>query len=248
MTSYHGGKQKFGKEIAYEIFLNSLDILEKQNNIEIKGYCEPFCGMMGVYQHIHDIFDNKIKYKAGDLNESVILLWKKLKNGWKPPKKISENEYNEIKNSRNSALKGYVGHQYSFGGKYFKGYAPKYGKIFDSEKVIDKLSIMGKKFKDVEYKYGDYTQYSNLKNYIIYCDPPYSNTESHYTSSFDSEKFYDWCIKMSKNNIVFVSEYKNPRNFNLILSIKNKLTGISPSQKKSKRKSKKREEKLYIVN
>jgi site-specific DNA-adenine methylase len=80
MTSYHGGKQKFGKEIAYEIFLNSLDILEKQNNIEIKGYCEPFCGMMGVYQHIHDIFDNKIKYKAGDLNESVILLWKKLKN------------------------------------------------------------------------------------------------------------------------------------------------------------------------
>ena len=92
MTSYHGGKQKFGKEIAYEIFLNSID-----RNIEIKGYCEPFCGMMGVYQHIHDIFDNKIKYKAGDLNESVILLWKKLKTGWKPPKKISENEYNEIK-------------------------------------------------------------------------------------------------------------------------------------------------------
>ena len=106
MTSYHGGKQKFGKEIAYEIFLNSID-----RNIEIKG---PFCGMMGVY---HDIFDNKIKYKAGDLNESVILLWKKLKTGWKPPKKISENEYNLIKNSRNSALKGYVGHQYSFGSK-----------------------------------------------------------------------------------------------------------------------------------
>jgi hypothetical protein len=54
---------------------------------------------------------------------------------------------------------------------------------------------------------------------------------------------------MSKNNIVFVSEYKKPRNnFNLVLSIKNKLTGISPSQKKSKRKSKRREEKLYIVN
>ena len=66
MTSYHGGKQKFGKEIAYEIFLNSTD-----RNIEIKGY------------------------------------------------------------------------------------AAKYGKIFDSEKVIDKLSIMGKKFKDVEFKYDN---------------------------------------------------------------------------------------------
>ena len=63
---------------------------------------------------------------------------------------------------------------------------------------------------------------------------------------FDSNKFYDWCMKMSKNNIVFVSEYKKPRNnFKLILNIKNKLTGISPSQKKSKRKSKKREEKLF---
>ena len=51
----------------------------------------------------------------------------------------------------------------------------------------------------------------------------------------------------NKDNIVFVSEYKIPRkNFKLILSIKNKLTGISPSQKKSK--SKKREEKLFIVN
>ena len=35
----------------------SLDI-EHEYEFKIKGYCEPFCGMFGVYKHIPDLFDN----------------------------------------------------------------------------------------------------------------------------------------------------------------------------------------------
>ena len=51
MTSYHGGKQKIGKKIANIIYEESI-LIEEETGFKIKGYCEPFCGMLGVYQHI----------------------------------------------------------------------------------------------------------------------------------------------------------------------------------------------------
>ena len=48
---------------------------------------------------------------------------------------------------------------------------------------------------------------------MIYCDPPYENTTSYKTGSFDHPKFWDWCRKMSEKNLVFVSEYKAPDDF-----------------------------------
>jgi site-specific DNA-adenine methylase len=99
MTSYHGGKQKIGKELAKIIYETSLEISEDEN-FKIKGYCEPFCGMLGVYKHIPELFkDNKpkLKYKAGDMNKSVIMMWKAAQKGWKPPTSCSEEHYNELK-------------------------------------------------------------------------------------------------------------------------------------------------------
>ena len=67
MTYYIGGKKNIGEEIS-NIIKKVSDILEKEKKIEIKGYCEPFCGMMGVYQHIPLLYENhkpKLKYKAG---------------------------------------------------------------------------------------------------------------------------------------------------------------------------------------
>lgn len=137
MTSYHGGKQFIGKKLAQIIYDVSMDI-EDEEDFEIKGYCEPFCGMLGVYQHIPDLFKDhkpKLKYKAGDTNKSVILMWKEAQKGWKPPTKCSEEHYNELKyNGEDSAEKGFVGHQCAFGGYYFSGYALKYGKSINSVK------------------------------------------------------------------------------------------------------------------
>ena len=68
MTSYHGGKQKIGRKIAEKISESVVEYLPY-----IKGYCEPFCGMLGVYRHIPIYLDVK-RYKAGDCNKSLILM------------------------------------------------------------------------------------------------------------------------------------------------------------------------------
>ena len=248
MTAYHGGKQRIGKHLAKVIVDYSVNIPD----FKIKGYCEPFCGMLGVYQHIPENMEendiNNIKYKAGDFNKSVIMMWEKAQKGkWKPPTECTEKEYLYLQNSKDSALKGYIGHQYSFGGRYFKGYAPKYGKSIDSTSSSKNVVNISKKLKDVKFDYGNYKQYSKLKNYIIYCDPPYMNTDNYYHSKegkdeFDQNEFWEWCRKMSEHNIIFVSGYKAPREFKNIYSSSHKLTGGQFNNI-----NKKRTEKLFLL-
>lgn len=262
MTSYHGGKQKIGKEIAsviteYIFFLK--DILETHRvdiGYDIKGYCEPFCGMLGVYQHVYknleDITSTKFKFLAGDYNESLIMMWKKAQKGWIPPKYCSEEKYNKLKNSsKPSAEKGFIGHQYSYGGQYFKGYRGKYKNKDTYEKAAENVRDIGKLLKKVNFKHGSYTQFSKLKGYVIYCDPPYSVGESYYFDekrnriSFDHTEFWKWCLEMSKHNIVFVSDYNLPswlkgsKQIKKVFQKKVNLTGSSP-------KNRKRTEKLYL--
>jgi len=246
MTAYHGGKQRLGKKLA-EIIVNiSLDIAEEED-FNIKGYCEPFCGMLGVYRYIPEMFEGEdlynLRYVAGDTNESVIKMWKSAKKGWKPPTKTTEKEYTKLKNSKNSsALKGYIGHQYSYGGSWFNGYAPKYGKTIDSSKASEKIQHISKCLNDVKFTYGDYQQFTRLKGFIIYCDPPYVNTNDKYISNnFEINEFWNWCNYMSQTNIIFVSSYQAPKGIQTIFESSHLLTGGQ------KMKSKKRIEKLYLL-
>jgi DNA adenine methylase len=231
MTAYHGGKQRAGKTISNIIYQKTLE-----SNIEIKGYCEPFCGMLGVYQHIPQLFGDKIKYKAGDLNKSVIMMWKAAQKGWKPPTKpISREQFYKLKNSDHSPLRGFVGSLQSFRGVFFGAYYPY--KSTRNKNSSEKVQKIAKELKNVDFKSTSYEKYSNLKNYVIYCDPPYQNTSQFYYENnkrsnlkFNNEEFWKWCKKMAKNNIVFVSEYSAPRPFKKIWSKgKEKLYLIYPS-------------------
>jgi DNA adenine methylase len=251
-TSYHGGKMRIGKRIAkliYEISIES----ENEEDFSIQGYCEPFCGMLGVYQHIPNLFRDhspKLKYKAGDVNESVILMWQEAQKGWIPPTRASEHEYDVLKNADPSYLKGYIGHQYSFGGQFFGGYAPKYGKTASSAKASARITKIAKDLENVKFTSGNYKQFSKLKGYVIYCDPPYPSTISRYyqhrqgrrTLTFNEAEFWDWCRNMSEDNIVFVSGYRAPSDFDEIMSSTHKLSGISPG-----RNRKERVEKLFVM-
>lgn len=259
MTSYHGGKQRTGKKIAEVIVDKSLDIAEEEG-WTIKGYCEPFCGMLGVYQHIPEMYGEKtLKYKAGDTNKSVIMMWNAAKKGWKPPTKMTSSRYNQLKDGPPSAEKGFVGHQYSFGGQFFKGYIAKYGKTGNFPRAMKRVNNIAQKMKTnkVVFKHDSYTQFSNLKDYVIYCDPPYSGGEQWYKGSrpgasrskrtFDSKKFYEWCRKMAENNIVIVSEYNAPKDFDKIWSTNVKVTNSGISKKYGRGSHTKRIETLYLV-
>ena len=214
MTQYHGGKFKIGKDIAKIIYDTCKD--KKYN-----GYCEPFCGMLSVYKNIHNLFESgsqvSFEYKAGDFNHCLIKMWKKAQTGWKPStKKISKEKFLSLKhNDKVTAYKGFVGFVWDFRGHFFTSFAhTKYKTVHNSSIRVNEIGIQ---LKNVDFQVGDYTNYSNLKNFIIYCDPPYKNTASRFyngidrkMAKFDSEQFWEWCIEMSKHNIVFVSEYSIP--------------------------------------
>lgn len=205
MTKYHGGKTRIGFNIAKCIY----DVCESVD-MDIKGYCEPFCGMCGVFQHIPELFEPKysLNYIASDINESVIKMWDALKRGWAPPRECTREQFYALKGDGNStAEKGFLGHACAFRGIYFATYYDKHNIVNERRKVIDRVS----KLKHVVFDVCSYDTYTNLFNHVIYCDPPYYNhsryiNEYNKYRTFDSENFYSWVNKISENNLVFLSE------------------------------------------
>jgi site-specific DNA-adenine methylase len=202
MAKYHGGKQKIGEEIA-----KTIAYVVEQSGLQFKGYVEPFCGMLGVYQHIPDFLPQIKRFEAGDINPSVIKMWKSLQKGWTPPSLCSKKRFVELRgNGRSSAEKGFIGHACSYRGVYFNMF-------FQSNlgPVIERLKRVSLKLDNVNFTSGEYSQFSKLKGWVIYCDPPYFIgsryvTEEDIIRKFDYEKFYKWAEGMAKNNLVFISE------------------------------------------
>ncbi len=88
--------------------------------------------------------------------------------------------------------------------------------------------------------------YENLdfENCIIYNDPPYKNSRGYKTGKFDHDKFFDWCREQAKKNVVFVSEYNAPDDFELVWQGEIK-TNFASNRKKATHNA---VEKLFKVN
>ena len=212
---YLGGKHTLGSEIA--------SVLSKYGDPnKVDGYIEPFCGSLGVMIHMVD--KGYKTYKAYDSCRDLILLWKALKAGtFKFPKSVSERTWLRYKKDKTpSAMRAFIGFGCSFGGIWFSGYAQKYLKNYEnrapvvkeSTRTCEKMIPQIKKINTIGCK--DYKQH-HLKNFLIYCDPPYYNTTSYKAvNRFDHNQFWDTIRKWSKNNTVIVSEYTAPKDFKCI--------------------------------
>lgn len=51
---------------------------------------------------------------------------------------------------------------------------------------------------------------------MFYLDPPYKGTKQYSKQNIDYDEFYDFCKELSKNNIVIISEYNMPDDFECI--------------------------------
>lgn len=204
MTYYHGGKKKIGKDISL-IIKEIADEMKNSGEWRVRGYCEPFVGMAGVYCHVPSLLGNRIRYIAGDLNEEVIDMWKAAQSGWKPPTKCTKSDWLKYKRSRSSPTRTFIGYSMDFRGHCFRGFNDKKNISHQSQSVIE----CADKMREVEFYHSDYEGFDELENFIIYCDPPYAGTEG-YKGEFDSQHFWRWCMKMAKNNVVLVSEYSIP--------------------------------------
>ena len=83
--------------------------------------------------------------------------------------------------------------------------------ILQSLERLERLERLGR-LQSLEMTNLDYRDVQIEENSVIYCDPPYANTNS-YEMDLNHNKFYDWC-RSQKN--CFISEYTMPIDFKLV--------------------------------
>lgn len=197
---YLGSKNRISKELGS--YLSSI----RKGRI----FVEPFCGSCS----ITSVMDNP--RIICDAHPDLILMWKAVQQGWLPPENISEEEYRNLKNSQPSPLRGFAGFACSFGGKWFGGYARKkenYSYARAGRKSLEKIIP---KIQGASFIHADYLNISPISS-LVYCDPPYEGTSSYAgVGKFDYDKFWDKIRVWSIDNLVFVSSYKAPKDFEVV--------------------------------
>lgn len=206
---YLGGKKRIANQIVE--FLNPyLD--------NAKYYFEPFVGSCAIIENI-----KHTRRFASDKNEYLINLYQALQTGWIPPENITEEEYQYVKNNKdeNKPLTAFCGIGCSYSGKWFGGYCR--DKKTTRNYAMNAHNTLLKqlpKIRDIIFSYKDYKE-CKPNNSLVYCDPPYSNTTKYdLFKGFDNAEFWETMRQWSKNNIVFISEYTAPEDFECVLEIK----------------------------
>lgn len=203
---YLGGKARISKPLVE--FLN-------QNRNLSQVYAEPFLGAGSIFRKMQN------PRMGCDLHEDLILFYKALQSGWRPPNILSEEKYQELKNKKPSPLRAFALFFCSFGGKWKGGYARdrQTDRNFVQE-AHDDTCRLAEDVSDADIKnYMDYELFLEQlpENSLVYCDPPYSNT-TKYNNQFDHNRFWDNMIYYSQFHTIFISEYKAPEDFQEVWS------------------------------
>lgn len=212
MTAYQGGKGRLGKRI-YTV----LKMLEEELSDKELPYFEPFIGMAGVMRHF--AAENRKQLFASDANKDLILMWREVQKGWKPPLKCSKAEYERLRHDKPSAKRAFIGIVASYGTVLFNGYRLDYNKEKDYlREGYNGLMAVAPVMRRV--KFLDSASYDewNPKGHLIYCDPPYLNNKlkNEHFVGFDHTAFWELMRKWSKRNIVVVSEAVAPKDWKCV--------------------------------
>lgn len=143
---------------------------------------------------------------------------KAVQNGYELPETVTEEQYKYIRDHKDEdkALAGFVGFGCSFGGKWFGGYARnKQGTNYASQSKRSLLKDMIN-LSRAKFMCCDYRDVNIPNNSIIYADPPYANTTLYQGEKFNTDEFWEYMRKLSKNNKVFISEQSAPDDFKCI--------------------------------
>lgn len=85
---------------------------------------------------------------------------------------------------------------------------------------LERLQQLGQ-LEQLKIYHKDYTYFSNVKNGIFYLDPPYEHSIKPYSAGLKNyEDFYKWCKSVNKNNIVLISGYEMPDDFECVYEFK----------------------------
>lgn len=215
--SYVGGKHRVRKELA------SLIIRECQH-LGVREVWEPFCGGLHVTA---ELGRRGYGVHASDLSAPAITLYKAVRLGWSPPMTVlSKKQWDALKAAHQQgkkhpliSLAGFA----SFNGVFFAGHDadPRWNRFKGTYTGIrDRLRSASIR----SLRQCSYAEVLLPPGVVIYCDPPYANTDpSAYRSladelrQFDSQAFWDWCrARRDEGSTVLVSEYTAPDDATLL--------------------------------
>ena len=208
---YLGGKTRIAKEIL------PLILADRK---EGQYFVEPFCGGCNVTAQV---LGNRI---ANDSNEYLIAMFVGLLSGKKYPEQIDPELYNDVKSCFRAGsdkydpdFMGWVGFMASYRGTFFRGYS---GSIVTAKgesrdfisMAVRNIAKQIPKLQGVEFRSGDYKNLQLPEETIIYCDPPYKDTDATYRRSLNHDEFWQWCReRVYDGHKVYISEYQAPDDF-----------------------------------
>jgi DNA adenine methylase len=150
-----------------------------------------------------------------DKHEYLIEMLNGVKYGYDLPENITEEEYKYIREHKDDdrILTGFVGFGCSFGGKWFGGYAR--NKTNTNYALQSKKSLLKDMatLTDAEFICMDYRDVELPEGCVIYADPPYNGTTGYGREKFNSDEFWEYMRKVSKEHLVFISEQNAPDDF-----------------------------------
>ena len=198
---YMGSKRRIAK---YIIPL----MVQEADKANIKKWIEPFVGGANLIDKVPERFE-RVGY---DLNEHVIYALKDIRD--RPndlPNLVSFDEYTSLKGREPASISSWIRFVCSFGGRFDGGVARGDGRNFANEGKKNAIK-QSPYIQGVDFIHSDYASL-NFSDCLIYCDPPYQSTTGYKTGKFNHDEFFEWCRLQAKNNIVFVSEYDAPDDF-----------------------------------
>lgn len=208
----------------------------------ITTWVEPFVGGANMIDKVPESY----KRIGIDLNEHVIHALSDIRD--KPeqlPEKFTFEERKFWKQQEATEFMSWACIVTSFGVDLLGGYARESGSDDTTFCGYGKRNALKQspKLQNVLLFNAQY-DYFQFENSLIYCDPPYQKTSGYKTGSFNHEEFFQWCRDMkAKGNIVFVSEYNAPDDFEVVWQGEIK-TNFSSQRKEATHKA---VEKLFKV-
>lgn len=178
----------------------------------ITTWVEPFVGGGNMIDKVPDTF-KRIGYDLNDHTIAALIGVRDFIGDF--PTSVSKDEYLSYKGNPPHNITSWIRFHCSFGAKFEGGYASNKRGVNYCMEGRKNLQQQSTNIKHVSFVCDSYENL-DLEGCLIYCDPPYQNSTNYKTGSFDHDRFFNWCREQAKKNIVFVSEYKAPDDFDCV--------------------------------
>jgi DNA adenine methylase len=231
-VKYLGGKNQIAEWIAEQVLART---------VSRQRYVEPFVGSAAIWMRLAPTFPEAV---GSDAMPDLVLYLNAIRDGWLPPARITEDDYEALRHADPSPLRGHVGFNVSWGGMWFRGYGGYEGR--DRQGMLVSRA-MGRRLKRCPpVSRSSYLDVSVHAGDVIYCDPPYAGTEPYrWIGKFCSYEFWGRAIEWVRAGAeVVVSEETAPRNWVEVTSVGRKaLAAYTP---RSGRLDRDRTERVFV--